>query len=347
MLLDLQQIFPRAYGTALTTAVIKAKPEDFVVHETLSFELSGEGEHLYLEIEKRDTNTMWVVEQLAKHFAIKPRDIGYAGLKDRHAVTRQWFSLPTKACSQDKLANFELANTQILQSVLHRAKLRKGAIKHNQFALQLTQIETDQATLTQRLSLIATQGVPNYFDEQRFGRGRHNLTAAQDYFAGQFKPKPAKRRLYISAARSWLFNQVLAKRVEQDCWQQGLAGDVFILEGSKRFFVEPTLDEQIQLRLAQGDIHPSAPLWGKGELDSLNEAKQFELTQLAPWHEWCEKLAGQDLKQQRRATRVIPGNLEHQYDAARHQLAICFTLPSGAYATNLLREVVDITVAGL
>jgi len=338
--LDLNLTFPLAYGLVLANGLIKQRPEDFIVDEQLSFELTGSGEHVYLRIRKRQANTQWVVKQLARQFGCLARDIGYAGLKDRQALTTQWFSLPAKAFHESKATRFACEGVEIIEVNRHSGKLRRGAIKQNAFDLLIRDVVFDPDELTQRMTRIASQGVPNYFGEQRFGIRRQNLQVVDEWFGGVRKVDRFKRSLYLSAARSWLFNLVLAERVHQATWCEPLTGDVYLLEGSKRFFYEPQLSEEIMRRVQEGDIHPSAPLWGEGVLLTTDAARLLEETVLSEWPAWRQGLQCAGLKQQRRATRVIPRELFYTYDETQHTLRLGFALPAGCYATGLLRELI-------
>ena len=337
--------FPTAYGESLTQAKLKSIPQDFIVEETLAFPISGQGEHLYLYIRKTNANTEWVSKQLARYLGVAQRDIGYAGLKDRHAVTSQWFSLPGRSISPEKLAALQIEGIEIMDAVAHDRKLRKGAIKHNQFTICLREIDVAPELLRQRLALISQQGVPNYFDEQRFGRQRGNLVAALHMFRRTLKPSRFQRGMYLSAARAWLFNQILARRVLQQNWNTAVEGDVFWLEGTKRFFIPPHIDADICARLAQGDIHPTAALWGEGELQSRGEVATLELAVASDWQDLAEGLAAARLTQDRRPLRVVPHNLTHVFDTTQQTLTLSFALPAGAYATAVLRELVELEIA--
>lgn len=340
---DYSQIrFPRAHPDPVGSGYIKQSPEDFFVDETLSFSFTGEGEHSYLKIRKTGQNTMWVVGVLARHFNVKERDIGFAGLKDRQAVTTQWFSLLARSITPEKIQSFNEDGVEILDVQRHSGKLRKGAIKYNHFRIIVRELKAAKIDVEKRLHDIASGGVPNYFDEQRFGKERQNLIAASKLFSGELRPQNYRRRLYLSAARSWLFNHVLAERVKQGYWSSGLDGDVFILDGSRKFFHEEKLTDELVQRLADHDIHPTGPLWGRGELPTSSVAKDLELQVLADWRSWCEKLEQAGMKQQRRATRIIPVKLQFKYDEVSKILELTFNLPAGAYATNILRELVDV-----
>lgn len=332
--------FTRAYPDSLGYGLIKQSPEDFKVDEELSFPFSGNGEHVYLKICKTGQNTMWVLDSLARHFSVKPRDIGYAGLKDRNAVTTQWFSLLAKVATPDKIDSYREEGVEIINAQRHSGKLRQGAIRYNRFRIVISELVADEKKIQQRIQRVKKSGVPNYFDEQRFGRQRHNLLAADKLFCGELQAKKAKRRIYLSAARAWLFNLVLAERITSNCWSNGLDGDVFMLEGSKRFFHEERYTEQLEHRLADNDIHPTGPLWGVGDLQTSAAARDLELRVLSDWQEWRHELEQAGMKQQRRATRVVPGALEYDYNSITRRLTLGFDLPAGSYATNLLKELV-------
>lgn len=332
--------FPKAHGGPIAQAILKATPQDFIVAESLSFPLSGEGEHLYLHIRKTNANTQWVCRQLARQLGVRQRDIGYAGLKDRHGITSQWFSLPAKPNTAARLEVLAIEGVELLEVQTHARKLRKGAIKHNHFTIRLRELAVDPAILARRLAVITTKGVPNYFDEQRFGHQRGNLDAAEQMFARRIKPSRFQRGLYLSAARAWLFNCILAQRVADQTWDQALPGDVFRLAGSKRFFVPEPLDPAIPQRLAQGDIHPTGALWGEGELASHDAVAQLEKEIAGKWPVLTQGLLDARVTQDRRPLRVIPEGLTHCYEPLQQTLELSFSLPAGAYATALLREIV-------
>lgn len=339
--MNFDTVFPVAYGGALSRAKLKSVPQDFIVEETLSFPLSGQGEHLYLYIRKTNANTEWVSKQLAISLGLAQRDIGYAGLKDRHGVTSQWFSLPAKTITADKLANLGIEGVELCEVKTHDRKLRKGAVKHNRFTICLRDVHIETECLQERMARIAQQGVPNYFDDQRFGRQRGNLTAALQMFARKLKPARFQRGMYLSAARAWLFNQILARRVSRQNWRQALEGDVFWLEGTKRFFTPPHIDAAIQARLEQGDIHPTGALWGEGELQSRAQVAALEQEVASQWPELAQGLVAARLTQDRRPLRVMPQSLGHVYDSLHRTLTLSFALPAGAYATAVLRECVQ------
>ncbi len=329
---------PCAHGAAVTGAQIRCRDDDFFVEELPGFEPSGAGEHLLLTVEKRGMNTAFAAKTLAQWAGVAESAIGYAGMKDRHAVTRQRFSvwLPKK-CAPD-LTTLESDELRVLEHAWHSRKLPRGALAGNRFVLVLREIDGVRDAIEARLRAMAALGVPNYFGEQRFGRGGNNVSQAVAMFAGR-RVKREERGMLLSAARSELFNRVLAARVVAGNWNQALAGDVWMLDGSHSVFGPEALTPQLQSRLEAFDIHPTAPLWGAGELRSDAAARELELTALQgdTATRLRTGLEQTGLRQERRALRLRPNQLQWRWcdDGA---LELEFTLPPGAYATTLLRE---------
>jgi len=336
-----------AAGMPTTTGVMRALPEDFVVEEVLGFEPDGEGEHVLIHIRKRNTNTEWLAKQLARFAGVKPMDVSYAGLKDRHAVTTQWFSIGLAGKPEPDWKSIENDDIQVLHVARHRRKLRRGALKGNRFRLHLTKLSGELTGLEERLQRVARDGVPNYFGDQRFGIGYDNLRRADAMFRGEFRERDRhKRGIYLSAARSYLFNEVLSRRVSDGSWNLPLPGEALMLAGSHSFFVADEIDATILARIEENDIHPSGPLWGRGELASRAEARELEMEVLAAHNDWCGALEKEGLEQERRALRLPVQDLSWIIDAERQVLTLSFMLDAGSYATTVLREVVAVHEAG-
>jgi tRNA pseudouridine13 synthase len=329
-----------AYGVPPVRGVLRTQPEDFFVDEVLGFEPDGEGEHVLLQIEKRNTNTQWLAGQLARFAGIPKRDVSYAGMKDRHAVTRQWFSLGLAGAAEPDWDNLNIDNVHVLQHAKHRRKLRRGTLQGNRFHLVIRNLQGDHASLESRLQHIAQAGVPNYFGEQRFGHEGANLQQAMAMFQGKRIKDKHKRSLYLSAARSYLFNQLLSQRVTRGDWNSAIPGDVMLLAGSNSYFVPEEIDATIQQRLASFDIHPSGCLWGKGDTPAQAEAAELERTLAEAHPVLCRGLEQAGLKQERRALRLPVAELQWELDASAQLLELRFFLPAGAYATTVLRELV-------
>ena len=325
-------------------AKFKTNAADFIVRESLSFEPEGEGTHAYLYIEKTNTNTEWLARQLARFVGVEAREIGYAGLKDRNAVTSQWFSINLEIIDEPDWDEFQLEGIKILTRTLHRKKLKRGAIKQNEFEIVLRNIEqTTKDDLTEAISKIQSSGVPNYFTQQRFGHDYNNLTRAAQWFSGTRKiKKRADKSMVLSAARSMVFNQMLSQRIQRSGWDELLDGDIMMLSGTHSIFPAAEINDDLKQRFHQGDIHPTAALWGRGRLTCENELLKLEQEVADSLVQWCDGLEKQGLKQERRAARLFPENLSIQFaDDSLEKVTLKFSLPTGSYATAVLREIIQ------
>lgn len=334
---DIEHTVRQPFGAPLAEARIRAMPEDFRVVELPLVEPCGEGEHSWLRVRKRDSNTEWVARQLARHAGVAPAAVSYAGLKDRHAVTEQWFSVHLPGREDPDWAGAQCEAFQVLDAHRHSRKLKIGTLRGNRFELRLREVEPkNAAALEARLTQIADHGVANYFGSQRFGHGAGNLAQAARMFAAPKKRLPrAKRSLYLSATRSALFNRVLSARVEAGLWNRLLPGDALQLDGRSACFVAAQSDAETAQRLQLGDVHPTGPLCGDGERLCVGEALAFEDQVLAPYAAWREALARARVMAARRALRVIPREM-HWVQAEDTTWLLSFTLPAGSYATVVL-----------
>jgi tRNA pseudouridine13 synthase len=325
----------------LTHGIIRARPEDFVVDERLDFELSGAGEHVWLRLRKRATNTEYLARALARIAGVPVRDVGYAGLKDRHAVTSQWFSVHLPGRQVEDWKSGLPDGVELIEARRHARKLQRGALAGNHFTITVRDCAGNPGDLSRRIAEIARDGVPNYFGEQRFGRDAANVAHARAMLEGTELVRDRHRRsMYLSAARAFLFNEVLARRVTDGTWRQLLDGEAVMLAGSRSFFTAETIDDVLRERLARHDVHSSGPLWGSGELPTGGGVRALEEEVVAPYPELTRGLAAEGLRQERRALRLLPQALTaHWRDATT--LALGFALPAGSYATTLLRELVD------
>ncbi|MFB4390946.1 MULTISPECIES: tRNA pseudouridine(13) synthase TruD [unclassified Pseudomonas] len=336
---------PRASGQALGTAVLKAVAEDFQVDEVLDIPLSGQGEHLWLWVEKRDLNTEEAARRLARAAGVPLRAISYAGLKDRQALTRQWFSLHLPGKADPDLARAEDASLRVLKQVRHQRKLQRGAHSANGFTLRLTGLAADHKALDARLEQLKVSGVPNYFGAQRFGHGGGNVHDALDWAGRDALPEQRNvRSRLLSAARSYLFNQVLAARVGDGSWNQAQVGDLLAFTDSRSFFAAGE-QECADPRLAILDLHPTGPMWGEGATPSNGVTAALE-TAVAEGHvALCRWLAKAGMSHERRILRLPIGRLTWHYPEP-DILQLEFVLPAGCFATVVVRELVDLVPAG-
>ncbi|NCP64982.1 MAG: tRNA pseudouridine(13) synthase TruD [Paraglaciecola sp.] len=326
------------------TGRLKQHLSDFKVTEILGYEPSGQGEHIYLWVRKEGLNTAYLAEQIAKFARVPASSVTYAGRKDKYAVTEQWLSVHKPGKAEFDWQNLDLAGAEVLKAVRHDKKLRTGVLKGNVFDITVRELSSIDE-LESRLQCVAQQGVPNYYGSQRFGDSRYdprggNLVLAEKMLDGEVIRNRNKRSMAISAMRSWLFNEYLSQRIADGLYNQAMPGDVMILHGSASFFCAEQLDEQINQRLQTGDIQLSAPLWGKGDLASSGQALAFEHKLATQHHKVSECLAELGLKQERRAINLQPQQM--RWKASDSTLNLQFILPAGAFATSVLREIVDI-----
>ena len=331
---------PYAFGGPAGSGRLRVEPEDFVVRELPVCEPDGAGEHVWLYVRKRNANTEWVARQLARYAGVTPRDVSFAGLKDRRAVTEQWYSvqLPGKADPDWKAARIE--GVEIVRAARHSRKLKRGALRGNAFAIRMRAVDADAAAVEARIQAMATRGIPNYFGDQRFGRDGGNLAAATAMLRGEgLRPDRHLRSLYLSTVRSFLFNQVLAARVKDGSWERAMPGDALQLDGRRAWFVAGADDADVTARAQVMDVHPTGPLWGRGPLATAAAACRLEEECLAPYAELRTGLERAGLEQDRRALRVRVQDLECQRDG--DDLLLHFSLPAGSYATAVLRELLS------
>ncbi|WP_018169640.1 tRNA pseudouridine(13) synthase TruD [Thioalkalivibrio sp. ALMg9] len=330
------------------SAMIKACPEDFRVEELPATTPEGEGEHVWLEIEKRLLNSEDVAVWLARESGAGRGKVSYAGRKDRQAVTRQWFSVQCPPESEpDWTARAEAWNgaqegeeaagrMRVLQGARHARKLRTGHLAGNRFEIRLGDVQGDRAAAEQILEAIRSGGIPNYFGAQRFGRD--NLAKARAWLGGGRAPRSRNQRsLLLSAARSAIFNAVLAERVRRGDWDRLLPGDVANLEGSGSVFPVAEVDAELEARAARLDLHPTGPLWGKGAMQTEGEVEALETAMAAGEPALAEGLEKADVKAARRALRMVPGAVEWRWEG--HDLWLTLELGAGEYATGVLEAI--------
>ena len=312
--------WPNAYPASGASATLKLLNEDFIVTE-LPLQLpSGEGEHIWLEIEKNGANTAFVAQHLAEAASVQERDVGYAGLKDRYAITRQWFSIYLPKGETPELTLLRHPEFKVLSQSRHVKKLRPGDLQGNRFRIVLRDVTGDRDAIEANLEAVASHGVPNYFGAQRFGHDGGNVEQGRAMLAREIRVRnPKKKGIYLSAVRSFIFNEVLALRIQQGLWGKTLPGDVMDEAG-----------------------RPTGPLWGRGRVSATDQAQALENAVAERHATLCNGMEHAGLDQERRALVASPVEMSWKWPQA-NQLLITFTLPAGNYATSVLNEILRTT----
>jgi tRNA pseudouridine13 synthase len=327
-----------------TGGQIRTELEDFQVIERPAYPLSGEGEHLYVWLEKRGNTTKFIMDAIRDQLNIKQKDIGVAGLKDRHAVTKQWISIPRKF--ESRLEGLKLEGLKILETNYHGNKLGVGHLRGNTFKLRVRDALPNALENARAIIVRLEQfGVPNYFGPQRFGNtGRNAERGLELVKDGRMRgPEgiPLKRFL-IGSLQSLLFNHYVRLRFERGVLDAMLEGDVAKKhETGGRFTVADAALESP--RAKNLEISATGPLYGKKVMPALSESRALEDEVLAAFELTWEGFKNRTGS--RRITRVKLENLE--LEAADGGFWISFDLPKGSFATVVLREIMKVNVDGI
>jgi tRNA pseudouridine13 synthase len=331
---------PRAHGAPLAPAELRAEPEDFRVEEQLSFVPSGDGPHFLVHVEKRAANTRWVAAEIARLGGLPVAEVGYAGLKDRHAITTQWFSVPARPHPAEFWSGVRTDEFRVLDVHANARKLKRGALSGNRFRIRLRKVTWSREQLDLKLAALRTHGAPNYFGPQRFGRDGYNLDRAAHWIQNGTPPAGrAERGFALSAARALIFNAVLARRVQAGDWSVLKPGDLASLEGSGSHFPVTAIDDELLRRVQSFDIHPSGPLWGRGEPQTQRATLDTELDVARELGSVAGLLQTAGLDQERRALRCAVRDLKMEAEAGT--VTLSFGLGRGQFATAVLREIME------
>jgi tRNA pseudouridine13 synthase len=321
-------------------AVFAPSPETFVVEEIPAYLPQGAGPHTYLWIEKRGLTTPEAVRRLARALGLRnDRDVGYAGLKDRHATTRQWISVPDVTPEQAQALAVD--GVRVLEARRHGNKLRVGHLRGNRFEVVLTEVgASEAAALAAALAGLAADGLPNPFGAQRFGAAGDNVASGLAVLRGERRERDGRRRRFLlSSVQSEVFNRVLAARASAGGLRRVLRGDVLqkVVSGGLFTSDDPAAD---QPRVDAGELVPTGPLPGTREIEPPigTEARRLEDEALAAVGATREQLAalGRELPGARRPLYVPVTLGEPATTAESGALRMRFTLPSGSYATVLV-----------
>jgi tRNA pseudouridine13 synthase len=327
-----------AWGAVPLSGRLRERPEDFVVEELLGFEPTGSGEHAFLVVEKRGANTEWVARQLARAAGVPPMAVGYAGLKDRHALTVQHYTVHLGNRPDPDWLAIEHPEYRVRSAIRHQRKLPCGAHAGNRFVIRLRGCVGDRDAAGARLARIAADGLPNWFGSQRFGIAGGNLELARALASGARLPR-FEHGIALSTARAALFNAVLAARVADGSWNQARAGDVFQFDRGGSVFGPEGVGDDIAARVAAGGVHPTGPMWGQGGLRSAGAIAELEASVAAAESGYAEALVRTGLRQERRALRLMPQAVVHAWED--DVLTVGFELGRGAYATAVIGEIAE------
>ncbi len=327
-------------GKPTAKGKIKAQPEHFKVIEQLGYEFTGSGEHVMVLIRKTGENTSFVANELAKACGVKSKDVSWAGLKDRHAVTEQWLSVHLPAGGFPNLALFQEKHptVEILSMARHNKKLRPGDLEGNEFEVILSEV-TDTDEVVKRLEVVSEQGVPNYFGNQRFGKDGNNLNEARRWGRDNVRTRNQNQRsLYLSTARSWIFNHIVSARIETGCFNHFVEGDIALRNGEQVLLSSEQLNEFNEL-LAQDNVQVTAALAGDNALPTQSEALAIEQPLLDKEEDLMKLIRGNRMRHDRRAIALKAKNLTWEVDG--NSVTLKFALDSGSFATSIVRELIE------
>lgn len=337
---DLLSSLSYLHGKPSATGKLKAKPEHFQVSENLGFDFTGQGEHLMVRIRKTGENTSFVANELAKACGVKSKDVSWAGLKDRHAVTEQWLSvhLPKGETPDFRAFLAQYPSIEILATDRHNKKLRPGDLVGNQFVVTLSDV-SDVEDVVQRLALIKQNGVPNYFGSQRFGNNGNNLVEARRWGRDNVRTRNQNQRsLYLSAARSWIFNAIVSARIEQTVFTQAVVGDVVVKQAEQLPVTADSL-EAINQQLLQRELSLTAALAGDNALPTTEQALAIEQPHLDAEPDLMALICSNRMRHERRELALFPQQLSWQVSG--NEICLRFALDAGCFATAIVRELIE------
>jgi tRNA pseudouridine13 synthase len=287
-----------------------------------------------LLVRKRGENTKFVANELAKVCGISSKNVGWSGLKDRHAVTEQWLSFHMPKHEEVDFSTFlkQYPHIQILKTTRHNKKLRPGDHQSNEFVVTLTEVD-DVDSVTSRLELVSKLGVPNYFGEQRFGRNGNNLEEARRWGRENVRTRNQnKRSMYLSAARSWIFNQIVSKRIMNGGLDIAIDGDLVKVNNEQVLVNEDNIE-------LLSDYKITAALAGDNDLPTHNAAKALEQAVLDSEPDLMALIRGNRMRHDRREVILHPKHLK--WDLSASEVTLAFELSSGSFATSVIRELIN------
>jgi tRNA pseudouridine13 synthase len=319
-----------------TGGIIKSEPRHFSVEEIPLYEASGEGEHVYFRLRREGRTTMEVIDALARLFGLRARDVGCAGQKDKRAIATQTLSLAISRVDPDEAARrvSDALGIEVLWARRHSNKLRRGHLLGNRFDVLIEDVRADALACAREIAgEIALRGLPNFYGPQRFGADGRNAERGREILAAP--RRDARSRFMLSALQSMLFNEWLAERMRLGRFDQLWRGDVGKRRDNGALFEIEDVDAE-QARMSKHEITYTGPMFGAHMRWATDSAGDLERAVLDRSGIGAEDLALARLDGSRRAARLFVDDLA--IDAEEESLRLRFSLPKGAYATVLLRE---------
>ncbi len=334
--------------------VFNTSPRDFTVEEIPLYEFTGEGEHLVLKVRKKEMTTWEMLDAISNHVGIRRRDMGYAGLKDKHAMTIQYISLPAKF--EEKIDAFSHDKIKILDKVRHNNKIRVGHLKGNRFEIRLKKVlGVQKDKIDSVLKWIKANGVPNYFGNQRFGTDGNNWVDGKKLIEGKLKIRDRKTKEFLMGSyQSYLFNNWLSKRMELSLLLQEFSeADAEKLMKLPASALKGTKEQKQFFKLLEGDLMMHYPYGRLFEVEELaKEAERFASKDIAPTGlipgtrtkrasgtaRLIEEMFDEEIELNgtRRYAWIQVTDIKKNYIEERAHYELAFTLPKGSYATNVL-----------
>ena len=340
--------WPRLLSPPVASGSIRHQPQDFIVEEIPAYLPCGQGEHVFVELQKTDLTTDKVIREFAQYFQVSPNEIGTAGMKDRRAVTRQWISLPHRNNALTIITNFSHPNMEIRQVGLHNNKLKTGHLKGNRFDITVRGIDPAyRQEIDQRCQQLITTGVPNYFGPQRFGPdGINEQKGLRILLGGKKRCDRRGLRFLLNAVQAAMFNDLLALRISENLFSRALLGDILVKGESGGCFV-CTDAEGDQTRIDRFEIHPTGPMFGPKMMQPENKPAQMEALIMQRYQIGQEqfKRFSKLTRGARRALRIDISCLQASWEKDG-SYRLRFQLPSGSYATTLINELINMQDPG-
>ena len=313
---------------------IKARPEHFVVEEIPLYESSGQGPHLYLTIRRSGLTTRQMVDDLARRFKLPSASIGYAGLKDKQAVTTQTFSLAVSLDDAEAMNRAQDAPWEIISVSRHQNKLKVGHLLGNRFTVVLSEARRGPAEASAIAERLKISGIPNYFGEQRFGEAGDNPAEALKLLKAGRKGRGWRDKFLMSALQSLIYNYYLSLRINRGFFGTVLTGDICKKYATGGLFTSEDGAVETE-RLAAGELSHTGPIFGSKMMRAAGAAGELESEALAGL-ELSEEEAARTGSGDRRLNRLLIPDLG--VTESEEGLVFTFALPKGAYATSVMRE---------